>query len=375
MTKEVNIVSFDVPLPANYGGVIDVYCKIKALSDLGVKVHLHCFQYGRGKAIQLESICESVTYYNRKKNIISFFSQIPFIVKTRSNKELLFNLAENDFPILFEGLHTTFFLSSDKLRDRVKLVRTHNVEHDYYKGLFDSERNLLRRLFFFFEQKKLKKYESNLSSSNSIITLSESDFKYFSSRFSNVNLINVFHVNEAISLKYFSQNYVFYHANLSISENIKALEYLIDEVFSSINYPIIIAGKNPSKDLKDKISKYNNIKLIESPEEKVMGLLKEEASVHILYTHQSTGVKLKLIDSLFCNAHCIVNQKMISGTKLDSACIVANSSGEIIDELKLAWESVEVKGLQKRRELLLSNYSNNNNAKLILSILVQLPRG
>ena len=39
MTKAVNIVSFNIPYPPNYGGVIDVFFKIKALSKAG-KINL-----------------------------------------------------------------------------------------------------------------------------------------------------------------------------------------------------------------------------------------------------------------------------------------------------------------------------------------------
>ena len=45
--KHLHIVSFDVPWPANYGGVIDVFYKVKALSAKGIRIHLHAFEYGR----------------------------------------------------------------------------------------------------------------------------------------------------------------------------------------------------------------------------------------------------------------------------------------------------------------------------------------
>ena len=43
--KKLHLISFDVPFPANYGGVIDVFHKINSLHKIGVKVILHCFQY------------------------------------------------------------------------------------------------------------------------------------------------------------------------------------------------------------------------------------------------------------------------------------------------------------------------------------------
>ena len=45
MDKYINIVAFNIPWPANYGGVIDVYYKMLALHRCGVKIFLHCFEY------------------------------------------------------------------------------------------------------------------------------------------------------------------------------------------------------------------------------------------------------------------------------------------------------------------------------------------
>ena len=75
--KQLHIVSFDVPFPANYGGVIDVFYKIKSMHQERVGVILHCFQYGREKSEELESICEKVYYYKRKMNWLGFFSKTP----------------------------------------------------------------------------------------------------------------------------------------------------------------------------------------------------------------------------------------------------------------------------------------------------------
>ena len=41
--NQLHIVSFDVPYPPNYGGVIDVFYKLKALFDLGIEIYFHTF--------------------------------------------------------------------------------------------------------------------------------------------------------------------------------------------------------------------------------------------------------------------------------------------------------------------------------------------
>src|ERR1035437_1556490 len=103
--KHLHIISFDVPYPTNYGGVIDVFYKIKALHEQGIKIHLHCFEYGRAEALCLENICEKVYYYKRKMNKTQLFHSIPFVAITRCSEKLMENLLRDEHPILFEGLH------------------------------------------------------------------------------------------------------------------------------------------------------------------------------------------------------------------------------------------------------------------------------
>ena len=38
-----------MPYPPDYGGVFDLYYKLKYLHERGVIIHLHCYEYGRGK--------------------------------------------------------------------------------------------------------------------------------------------------------------------------------------------------------------------------------------------------------------------------------------------------------------------------------------
>ena len=78
--KHLHIVSFNVPYPPDYGGIMDVFYKLKALHAEGVKVKLHCFEYGRGPSSELNYYAEEVFYYPRK-----------------NSKSFLFN-TKHDFP-------------------------------------------------------------------------------------------------------------------------------------------------------------------------------------------------------------------------------------------------------------------------------------
>ena len=91
----LHIISFDIPYPANYGGVIDVYYKAKALAEKGVKVHLHCFQYGRKPSTELTDLFYEVKYYKRDISKKHLFKSIPYIVSSRVSEEPKANLKKD----------------------------------------------------------------------------------------------------------------------------------------------------------------------------------------------------------------------------------------------------------------------------------------
>ncbi|HXB41966.1 MAG TPA: glycosyltransferase family 1 protein, partial [Bacteroidia bacterium] len=86
MENSLHIVSFDVPFPANYGGVIDVFYKLVNLYKAGIKITLHCYEYGRGEQKELEKYCQKVYYYKRKTSFLKQLSPVPYIIKSRTSE-------------------------------------------------------------------------------------------------------------------------------------------------------------------------------------------------------------------------------------------------------------------------------------------------
>lgn len=174
--KYLHIVAFNVPFPANYGGVIDVFYKIKALHKQGIKIILHCFQYDRLAAKELNLYCDKVFYYKRKMNPLLLLHKKPFIVAGRQSSDLLSRLKADNHPILLEGLHCCAVLEESALSARKIFVRTHNVEHDYYNGLADAEQSVFKKWYFKQEAKKLLNFErSILPKATAILSISAGD--------------------------------------------------------------------------------------------------------------------------------------------------------------------------------------------------------
>jgi glycosyltransferase involved in cell wall biosynthesis len=359
--KNINIIAFDIPYPPDYGGAIDVYFKIKAFYNQGINVYLHCYQYGREKSNELENLCASVNYYPRHTNKSLLFNNLPYIVISRQSEQIVDNLLQNNFPILFEGLHTCLYLNDKRINNRKRVVRTHNIEHEYYAALADVEKNIFRKYYFSNEANKLKKYENILKSSTAIAAISDNDTKYFKSINKNTKKISAFHPNDNVEINEGFGTYVLYHGSLSVGENNQAALFIVNNIFDDINdIPLIIAGNHPSKELKKAIEKKNNVKLIENISAEEIYELIKQAHINILPTFQATGIKLKLLNALYKGKHCIVNDSMIINTGLENLCIIKNSINEIKQAINQYFKiPFRQEDINKRKMILDNQFSMN----------------
>lgn len=369
MNKNLNIVSFDVPYPPNYGGAIDVFYKLKALNELGVTIYLHTYEYGRGIQEELEIFCEKVFYYSREKKINHLFSKTPFIVKSRANKELIKNLNNNNYPILFEGLHTTYPFLVNNFNNRITLIRAHNIEHYYYKGLSKSEENKFKKLYFSFEAFKLIKYQNILNKANYILSISPSEQEYFSVEFpSKSKYIPAFHQNSEIQSKEGKGQFALYHGDINVADNLKACYYLID-IFSKSNHLLTIASNHTNTNLAKLIKKLDNIKFEKINNNSQLDKLIKSAHINILPTFQNTGIKLKLINALFNGRFCLVNNKMVLDTGLEKLCHISNSKEEFTHQINTLFQiHFSLKNKDSRKETL-KTFNNINNAQKIIDLL------
>lgn len=365
--KHLHIVSFNVPYPPDYGGVIDVFYKIKALHDLGVKVHLHCFHYGRDEGKELETLCESVHYYPRKKFYQAIYSNIPYIVGSRKSDELLSNLAADDYPVIFEGLHTCLYLNHPALKNKVKAVRMHNVEWDYYRSLKDAESNYLIKYYYHYEANKLKKFENELKYADRIFAISKSDFEYLRQSYENITYVSAFHSNSEVTSQPGRGSYILYHGNLSVVENNQAAMFIAKKIAKDLPYKFVFAGKNPLKSLKKELKDIKNIELIENPTFEKMAELMRDAHVNLLFTFQHTGIKLKLLNALYRGRFVVVNGKMVNYTGLEPLCITEDNPTATQRILTgLMQTDFTQHEIDKRRRLLDTHFGNSHNAGLIL---------
>lgn len=370
MDKHLHIVSLDVPLPADYGGVIDIFYKIKALHAIGIKIHLHCFSKGRAEQHTLNNYCDYVHYYQREKKQAFLKPLLPYIVSSRSSKELIQNLKKDTYPIFLEGVHCSYFLHSNQLKNRKIFLRLHNTEHIYYAHLALHEKNIFKKIYYELESRRLNKYEKEIGNKATLLAISEMDLQVFQNKLhaAEVKLLPAFIAWQKITCLPGKGEYALYHGNLSINENEVAILNLLEQNMATTEMPVFIAGKNPSKNLIKKVSEAPHFTLIPNPDEAALQKLIQEAHINILPAANNTGVKLKILNALFNGRFCVVNEAAVRGTNLAGLCQVAASAKEYKTILeKLAKENFTQEAIQQRQIKLLAEYNNEKNALLLNS--------
>jgi hypothetical protein len=372
LTISLHIISFDIPFPANYGGVIDVFYKIKALHHAGVSIHLHCFEHKRKPAAELNQYCSSVHYYRRKTGLYANFGRTPYIIASRMSKELVLNLLQDDYPILFEGLHTCGIISDVRLKNRFLIYRESNIEHIYYYHLFKAEKNPGKKLYFLVESLRLRYFQKILHHASVMLAVSRDDTSYLSAAFPARQVVYLpsFHRDDEVKILPGKGTYALYQGNLSVPENYVAAEFLITSVWEDTFPELYIAGLDPPDWLIRLVTRKANIRIIQNPADDDMFRLIREAQVNLMVTFQPTGLKLKLLNALFNGRFCLVNPEMVAATSLEELCNVAKGPAALKAELQRLF-SLEFTNdhISQRESLLRKHYSNQINCSLLMDIL------
>lgn len=374
MEKHLHIIAITVPFPPNFGGVIDLYWKLEALQKQGVHIHLHCFLYDRQPSDELNKFCVEVNYYKRNLSLTQLSSKLPFIVQSRKNEELFTNLLKDNHPILVEGIHCSYLLTDDRFKNRNIILRSHNVEYEYYQHLAHSSSNIAKRIYSNRESQKLYNYEKLVASKNlPILTVTNRDAETYTNHLKakNASYLPLFLPSDwKVEAGVGMGNYCLYHGDLSISSNQKAVKWLLTKVFSLTQIPLVIAGKNPPKSLIRLAHKFAHTCIVANPGDKEMHDLVAKAQIHILPSYNSAGIKLKLLNALYNGKFCLANHDTLNGSSVEELCIKFNSVADCVQQIEkyfqIPFSETEV---EKRKALLHQLFNNERNAKRIVELL------
>lgn len=341
-----------------------MYYKIKALGEAGKKIILHYYAYHPGRhTAGLEPYCQAIYSYKRKSYINSLSPSSPFIIQSRINKQLVDRLNADDHPVLLEGIHCAGLIYLVKNKKRI-ILRMHNEEAAYYKHLAENERSFLKKIYYRIESRLLDRFQNKFDKNIKLACLSDSDIVVLKDRyqFRNLFFLPCFLPWQKQKSLTGTGEYCLYHGNLAVSENKEAALWLVNNVFSRINVPFVIAGKAIPASITANAKKFPNIKLVYDPPIDEISALVRDAHIHVLPSMNRTGVKLKLLNALLNGRFCVTNQNGIAGSRLTNGVVVAEESSQ--------WQAAILSLMQKEfteqdmleRASVLAIYNNQQNA-------------
>ena len=368
-TKPLHIISFDNPFPPNYGGVIDVFYKMKSLHQLGFEIYLHCFYEDRNEVSdELKAITKAVFLYKKNRNPLFLFSAIPLSVISRFHNDLVRNIESIEAPILFEGLQTTMIINKVKLGTRKLFLRLHNLESNFYAGMSKNETSLLKKVLYYLESKKYISYQSKIAQFDHVFTLSKQEFEFVKTKTEKVSYIPVFHGNEKFNSLSEYGNYAFYHGDLRLPDNKKAVSFLI-QLFQKIpDYKLIIASSNGKEFVENQSKMAKNIEFVAIENEVHLTSLLANAHINVMLSFQQAGTKLKIVNSLFKSRFCLINNNMVDDQRIVNLCEIANSESEFIEKINQL-KSQPFTQNKEREKVLSAVYNDFDNAKRLESFL------
>ncbi len=365
--KSIHIISFDNPFPPDYGGVIDVFYKIKTFHDLGYTIYLHCFYEHRNQVSDaLKAITQTVYLYKKNRNLFFFLSVIPFGIKSRFHEDLVKNIEKINAPVFFEGLQTTMLMQKVVLQNK-KYLRLHNLESNFYEGMSSSESNWFKKFMYYFESKKYNTYQKILNQFDHVFALSHFEYNTVKTFTNKVTYVPVFHGNYKVTTLSGFGNYAFYHGDLRLPDNKKAAQFLMD-VFKEIpEYKLIVASSNGKEWVENQIKSFPNIEFICIENDTHLDTLLAKAHINVMLSFQQSGTKLKVINSLFKSRFCLINYNMIDDERILQLCEIATSKEEFISKIE-ELKNKPFLDAENREEVLLNVLDDTKNAKIILEL-------
>jgi hypothetical protein len=300
---------------------------MEALHKAGIKIHLHYFHDKPGcHPTELNKYCESVHSYEpcKSKNGLPDNS-------CDGNNKMAAILNNDKYPLLFEGLHSTGVLQQITEPGRKIIVRMHNDECRHYDHLEKISGSFFEKIKLKRHSLAVKKYE-DLLPQHFVYAFSNADNSINSQKdhgLVNAKYLPVFSPFKTVTGKTGVGNFCLYHGNLSDPCNEKAVLWLLSNVFNDIQTPLVIAGKDPSRQIIKLAELYSHTCLIANPSNNEMEDLISKAHINVLPSFSYKKPELKLTHALLSGRHCVVNDAAVTGTDYETACHVGKTASAI----------------------------------------------
>jgi glycosyltransferase involved in cell wall biosynthesis len=325
----MTVVSMEIPYPPIHGGRVDVWRRLKMLSQLGVELQLVCWTPSVPKPEDVAAIKQYVQHFypifyrrnlvaslRRFIDLFSYSLEVSSRILRGKDWDTVLMAVKEFQPdvIMSDHIHCGMVaLPLSQTLEVPMIVRSHDIEHLHYRYLMKAAKGH-RKIARFLSQNHLESYEKNLfRKSLAFYDISLDDLEFWRNQgFTNGYFLPpVIEFSDRESRKnqpivndgFTEPNYdVVFLGNLVTENNVAGVAWFLQDVLPILkeklpDIKVLIAGSNPTVEIKNLCSQYkDSVDLISNPPSAVKTY--QSGKVLINPVSVGSGVSIKSIDML-----------------------------------------------------------------------------
>ncbi|MGF7046852.1 glycosyltransferase involved in cell wall biosynthesis [Paenibacillus sp. DS2015] len=338
------VVCSDFPYPADHGGRVDTWGRIKVLAELGWKIHLVVC----GKEMPSEAdmkvvygYVEDIKLCNRRSKLVDLLYAIP--MQARSRNELRHVNIDQDYDyVLLEGDYVYPILKNPHIQHNNVILRVHNDEAVYFKALARSTKNRIHKLYYYMESRKFTALQKGmLQKVDKYLFISNKEYEIFQKQHPDAKSLFLPPpvTKETFLTNTFQNKHVVFIGSLFMPNNREAIEWYLTHIHPLMlkepDYKFIVAGNSRKQSL-SWLDSYDmtNVVVHDTPES--LEDIYQSGYLFVNPMQNGAGVKLKTIEAIQNGLPVISTSIGYEGTGLvhNKQILVADDPNEFYNCIK-----------------------------------------
>lgn len=325
MDKNFRVLVIDewLPLPLNIGKKIRTMNLLKQLAKR-YSIDIICFadnQKEKDYIYELKKLGINVIPIQDKRpkrNSLMFFlslffnqfSSFPFSVSYNYDQDFQCKLAEIIKKYRYDLLHFEWTQVASYLRklqtNLPVVISAHNIESMIWERYSRNARNIVAKLFYFLQMKKMYKFEKWAYNKADFVTaVSEADAKIIKEEYGQKKVLLV---SNGVDIHYFKNNNsnirnneILFFGAMDYKPNIDAVIFFLENVMPLLvnkltNVRFLVVGRNPAKRLKNIEKNHSYVEVVGTVDD--MRPFYKKDSIFVVPLKSGGGTRLKILEAM-----------------------------------------------------------------------------
>jgi glycosyltransferase involved in cell wall biosynthesis len=366
------IVCSDFPYPADHGGRVDTWGRIKVLAELGWKIHLVVCGKEMPSEVEMKVVyryVEDIKLCERGRKLVDLLHVNPMQVQSRNELRVV-NIDEDYDYVLLEGDYVYPILNNPHINHDNVILRVHNDEEVYFNALARSTKNRLHKLYYHMESIKFKALQKRmLQKVDKYLFISNKEFETFQNLHPAAQSLFLPPpvTRDTFLTSKFQNKHVIFIGSLFMPNNREAIEWYLTHIhplmLKESDYKFIVAGNSRKQSL-SWLESYDmtNVVVHDTPES--LDDIYASGYLFVNPMRNGAGVKLKTIEAIQNGLPVISTSIGYEGTGLvhNKHIMVADKPEEFYRCMKqLIDNPAEAKALLESSQQFIRNHYDHKN--------------